>query len=213
MAGNAGLTPLFSGRTRGLRASPKVSPRVQTTFPICDHFCLDRFILLSPFTLTFVTLWQEHVVEHVIAHAPAQDDAFRLVEFPVDAEIDAALAVLLLRLRERRETARDQRSYVAFAVPRNSVEFVRNKSKGDVVGAIEPAQRLEQGGAKTGVPGRIGWEGGRKVWSREVAAGSTQRRPARVSDRVGIGIAGACRTGAGIRLAAADTRSPHRVVG
>jgi len=47
--------------------------------------------------------WNENVVENVIADTPAQGYAFGLVEFPVDAEIDAALAVLLPRLgRERR---------------------------------------------------------------------------------------------------------------
>ena len=48
----------------------------------------------------------ERVREHVVGHAPALRDALGLVERPVDAEVDAALAVLLLGLRERREAAR-----------------------------------------------------------------------------------------------------------
>src|SRR5437870_12735026 len=83
---------------------------------------------------------QEHVVENVIAHAPAQGYAFGLVEFPVDTEIYPALAVLFLGLGERGEAARNQRTDIASVVPRESVELVRNESKGDVVGAIEAAQ-------------------------------------------------------------------------
>jgi hypothetical protein len=40
------------------------------------------------------------VLEHVVGHAAALCDALGLVENPVDAQIDAALPVLFLRLRE-----------------------------------------------------------------------------------------------------------------
>ena len=44
----------------------------------------------------------------VVGDAPALRDALGLVERPVDAEIDAALAVLFLRLRQRCEAARQR---------------------------------------------------------------------------------------------------------
>ena len=41
------------------------------------------------------------MLEHVIADLSSQDDALRLVESPVDAEVDAALAIFFLRFGER----------------------------------------------------------------------------------------------------------------
>ena len=58
----------------------------------------------------------EGVVEHVVGDAAALGDALGLVERPVDAEVDAALAVLLLGLRERGEAAREERPHVAVVV-------------------------------------------------------------------------------------------------
>ena len=43
---------------------------------------------------------QERMVEDMVGHAAALGDAFALVEEPVDAEIDPALAVLFLGLRQ-----------------------------------------------------------------------------------------------------------------
>ena len=120
--------------------------------------------------------WNENVVENVIADTPAQGYAFGLVEFPVDAEIDAALAVLFLGLGERGETAWKQGTDIASVVPSDSVEFVRNESKGDGVSAIEPAQGLEEGAAETGVARWIGWEWRSKVRSCEIAGRRPERR-------------------------------------
>src|SRR5688572_16750506 len=55
----------------------------------------------------------ESVVENVVRDAPALRDAGRLVERPVDAEIDAALAILLLSLRKGRERPRQIRPNLA----------------------------------------------------------------------------------------------------
>ena len=42
----------------------------------------------------------ESVVKDVVSNMPTQHDALRLVEGPVNAQIDSALAVLFLRLGE-----------------------------------------------------------------------------------------------------------------
>ena len=82
----------------------------------------------------------ERVAEDVSGDAPALGDALGLVERPVDAEVDAALAVLLLRLRERCEAARLRAAAPGRRCPRvtplNSSETNVN---GDVVGAVEAA--------------------------------------------------------------------------
>src|SRR5436190_1441848 len=71
-------------------------------------------VLWSPRSLTTVAVQRsEGMIEDVVSHLPAQDDAFGLIESPMNAEIDAALAVLFLSLRERREAAREQRTYVS----------------------------------------------------------------------------------------------------
>ena len=93
----------------------------------------------------------ERVVEHEITHTPAQGDAFRLVEYPVDAEVNSALAVLFLSLGEGRETPWSHRAHVPVVVPRDSVQLVRHEGKSDCVGAVESAQRLEQGAPESGV--------------------------------------------------------------
>src|SRR4030095_6088944 len=43
----------------------------------------------------------ERVLEHVIRHTPALSYTLGLVKRPMDTEVDAALAVLFLGLRER----------------------------------------------------------------------------------------------------------------
>ena len=106
---------------------------------------------------------KEGVAEHVVGDAPALGDALGLVERPVDAEVDAALAVLLLGLRERAEAAREQRPHVALVVERHAVELVGHEGERDVVGAVEVAQRLEQRAAEAGVARGIGREGRREV--------------------------------------------------
>src|SRR5437867_13314281 len=121
----------------------------------------------------------ERVVEHVISHLSAESNTRRLVERPVDAQVNSALAVFFFCLRERRETARKERTHVAIVISRDSVQFVGYEGEGDVVRFIKSAQRLEESASEAGVTGGIGRERRRKVWSGEVAGRRTQRRPGR----------------------------------
>ena len=66
----------------------------------------------------------ERVLEHVIRYAPALCDPLGLVERPVDTEVDAALAVLILGLGEGRKPTRDEWTYVAVVVECHAVELV-----------------------------------------------------------------------------------------
>src|SRR5882762_3851388 len=114
--------------------------------------------------------------EDVVGHALALRDPLRLVEGPVDPEIDAALAVLFLGVRQRREAARHERADVALVVDRLAVELIRDEREGDAVGLVEVAQDLEEGAAEAGVAGGVRGEGWREVRSGEVAGRRAQRR-------------------------------------
>src|SRR6266567_4686939 len=104
------------------------------------------------------------MVEHMVAHAAALGDTFALVEGPVNAEIDPALAILFLGFRQRRELPRHQRSHVSLAVERHAVEFVGDKPESNVVTEVEAAQNLEQRAAESSVTRRISRERRREVW-------------------------------------------------
>src|SRR2546422_8922115 len=106
----------------------------------------------------------ERVLEHVIRHATALGDRLRLVERPVDAEVDATLTVLLLGLGERREAARNARAHGSLVVLRHAVELVGYEGERDVVGSVKVAQRLEEGAPEAGVPRRVGRERRGGVW-------------------------------------------------
>src|SRR5882724_187100 len=123
----------------------------------------------------------EGVLKHVIRHASAQGDAVRLVERPVDAEVDPALAVLLLGLGQRREAARKQWPHEALVVLCHAVELVRHEGECDAVGPVEPTQGLEEGAAESGMAGRIGWKGRREVGPVEIAGRRAQRHEGRIS--------------------------------
>src|SRR5438876_5479971 len=105
---------LSKSETRNPKAegNPKIEIRRIHFFRISDFFRISGLGFrtlkgLDPHNRlqlrTVGTQWQEHVVEYVIAHMPAQGYAFGLVKFPMDAEIDAALAVLFLGLGQRGE--------------------------------------------------------------------------------------------------------------
>src|ERR1700675_478804 len=98
------------------------------------------------------------MVEDVVGNAAALGDTFALVEGPVDAEIDPALAVLFLGFRQRPELARHQRSNVSLAVERHAVEFVGDKPESNVIAQIEAAQNLEQRAAESSMTRRISGE-------------------------------------------------------
>src|SRR2546422_1811696 len=149
----------------------------------------------------------ERVLEHVIRHATALGDRLRLVERPVDAEVDATLTILLLGLGERREPARNERAHGSLVVPSHAVELVGYEFERDVVGLVKIAQRLEEGAPEAGVPGRVGRERRGGVWgggrAAAVAERCAERRPGWVSD---------CQGGAiDIRLAGAGDRPPELV--
>ena len=91
------------------------------------------------------------MVEHVIAHTPALRDAFGLVECPMDAEVNSALAVLFFGLRERRESARTQRTNVSVAGLCHSIDLIRYKRERDVIRSKKSAQRLKESASKSGV--------------------------------------------------------------
>ena len=51
-------------------------------------------------------LREERTIEHMIGHASPLRNAFALVEGPMDAKVDPALTVLVLRLGQRIESPR-----------------------------------------------------------------------------------------------------------
>ena len=81
----------------------------------------------------------ECLLEDVVCHAPPLGDPRGLIKGPVHTEIDAALAVFFLGLRERREAAREARAHTAGIVAGHAVELVRYEGEGDVVGLVEVA--------------------------------------------------------------------------
>ena len=109
----------------------------------------------------------EGICEYIVRDAITLSDPLRLVERPVDAEIDAALAVLLLGLRQATRScaaaAAGRCPSLSRVTPLNSSDDER---EGDVVGAVEVAQRLEQRAAEAGVARRIGGERRREVRAR-----------------------------------------------
>ncbi len=94
---------------------------------------------------------RENVGENVVGYLSSLRDSFRLIKGPVNAEIDTALTVLFLCLRERGEGARKIRACYAVVAPRESIEFVGDKGKRDGVSPIELAQGLEKRAAESGM--------------------------------------------------------------
>lgn len=79
------------------------------------------------------------MVEDVVRHVAALGDPLRFVEGPVNAKINATLAVLFLSLGKRREGTGHIRAHVAVMILCHSVEFVGHKREADGIGAEEPA--------------------------------------------------------------------------
>src|SRR5262249_26208589 len=78
---------------------------------------------------------EKGVLEDVVRDAAAHADALRLVENPVDAQVDPALSVFILSLRERREAPRQKRPHVAIVILGDPVELIGHKGESDMVGA------------------------------------------------------------------------------
>ena len=93
----------------------------------------------------------ESAIEDVVSHPAALDDAFRLVERPVNAKVNSTLAIFFFRLGKSRETARHVGANNAVIPPGNSVELIRDKREAEPVRSIKSTESLEQRPAKTGV--------------------------------------------------------------
>src|ERR1700687_166143 len=116
------------------------------------------------------------MLEDVIGDAAALGDAFALIEAPVDTEIDPALPVLFLGLRQRSEPPRHQWADISFAVEGHAIELVGHEGEGNTVARVKSTQDLEQRAAESRVTRRIGGEWRGEVGSCEVAGGRAQRR-------------------------------------
>ena len=134
------------------------------------------------------------MVEDIVADPIALGDALVLVEEPVDAEINAALAILFFRLGEGLEKARTIRSHSPVAVFRNAVPLIRDEGERMLVGAIKASQNFKERPAEGGMTRRIGGERRCKVGPTEVAGLAAQR--AKMSGRRGCpGCHLPCRSG------------------
>ena len=151
------------------------------------------------------------VVEDVIGDVAALGDGRGLVELPVDAEVNPALAIFFFSLRESGEAARHERTHVAGVVFGNAVEFVGDKGERDVIRGEKSAHRLEDGAAKTAVTRWITWKRWSEVRTSEIASGRADWRECRVARRVRVAIAEHSWAGSGIGFANASDRSPEIV--
>src|SRR5437016_5102636 len=115
-----------------------------------------------------VVLGCKGVLENVVSHPSPQRNCFHLVENPVDAKIDSALAVFFLGLRQVGEAARLIRAHGAIVVARLAVKFVGDKGKRDLIRPVETAHGLKKRASKSGMARRIGWKGRRKIRTGEI---------------------------------------------
>src|SRR4029453_13783187 len=91
------------------------------------------------------------VLEDLVRYLPTQRDPFGLVEGPMDAEIDSALAIFFFSLGEGCEAARQKRPHVAIVAACYPIEFVGDEREGDVISSVEVAQDLEYGATEPGM--------------------------------------------------------------
>ena len=128
------------------------------------------------------------MVEYPVGDFTARLDPLNFIELPMDAEINAAFAVLLGGLAEAVKRARNQGSRLTILVYRDRVEFIRNDCEVNIVGSEKVFHRLEQGAADAGMAGgvRRKWRG--KVGPVVVVGGGAQWLPGRIalSDQIGI---------------------------
>ena len=94
---------------------------------------------------------REGVGKHVIRNAPALGNPFALVECPVDAEVDSALAVFLFGFRERIKAARLERPHDAVGTLRHTIVLVRNERELNIVVTEKFSQDLKESAPKTGM--------------------------------------------------------------
>ena len=89
----AGRPRLSQARVKR-RANPKAACRTESSNP----FTPTAQTNLLTFTSRLRVRWPENVIEYVIAYPTTLGDAFRLIEGPMNAEINPALAILFVRL-------------------------------------------------------------------------------------------------------------------
>jgi hypothetical protein len=94
----------------------------------------------------------EAVRENAIGNALALGATFSLIETPMDAEINAALAVLFFGLRKTGETPRHVGAHLALVVSGYPIKFVGNKGEAEPISSKKSAQRLEQAPPKPAWP-------------------------------------------------------------
>jgi hypothetical protein len=163
-------------------ASPPRPALCSATHPLEAH--LTDYLLLvvigrqSPAESPF----PEGIIEDEITHQSALFDPFGLIKAPVDAEIDAALAVLFFGRCKRCEITQNYRAHITLIVPRHPVELVRNEAEGDRIGPVKSAQRLEESAPEGRVAGRIRREGRREIRPVGVAGRRAERNEVRISD-------------------------------
>src|SRR5262249_40015098 len=108
---------------------------------------------------------QKGMLKDVIGNVASLQDALRLVEVPVNAQVNPALPVLLLRLSQRGKAARLKRAHVPVVIIGDAIELVGNQCKRDCIGTEKVAKRFEQRAAESSMPGRI-----RRKRRREIGA-------------------------------------------
>ena len=86
-----------------------------------------------------------------VGHLPALGDSRRLIEGPMDAEINAALPVFLFGLGKGHERARLERAHEPGVINGDTIKFIRSESERDIVGVVVMAKALEERAAETGV--------------------------------------------------------------
>src|SRR5947209_14028477 len=109
---------------------------------------------------------QKGVIENVIGHVVALGDGRRLVELPMDPQIDPALAIFFFCLGESVESPRHEGAGVAGIIFGHTIEFIGHKGERNVVGAKKPPHYLKDGAAETTMPG---WITGK--WRSKIRAG------------------------------------------
>src|SRR5436305_14199455 len=88
--------------------------------------------------------WRQYMTEDIVGYVVPFHDPFDLVEAPMDAEVDPALAVLFGGRAETMEGAEDQRPYFASGIQRSAVHFIGADGERDVVRTVEVGERPKQ---------------------------------------------------------------------
>ncbi len=125
-------------------------------------------------------------LEHIVADLPPDGHAVVDIESEVDAKINPAHPIVLLRLGQRRKATRPTGAHVAVVVPGDTVQFIRDEGKCDLVGSIKATQAFEDRAAQDCMARRIARERRREVGRAiGVARWRAQRSPGQRSGAKG----------------------------